>query len=237
MESGIYKIDYSTLISAGVPLSSLSSSNLQIYGKEKEIPLHIEDGGDETIENGDFILFYAERNDGWLDSTLYDNEEWIGNPKYSLYNDTLQYFLTWNSTSDNFRFIQESSVDFENYIADDFVVEETFNFYSNSYNEGEKSADASSSFYMPGEGWGSTPKNGNAGYTWDFGTLNFTGIYQGSNAPLIDYRDVKLLSRYVTERGKIIPSRISSISTIKQRELSKAIKRARFLALMPYVST
>ena len=59
--------------------------------------------------------------------------------------------------------------------------------------------------------------------------------FSGSNAPAIDYKDVKLLSRYVTERGKIIPSRISSISTIKQRELSKAIKRARFLALMPYV--
>ena len=60
--------------------------------------------------------------------------------------------------------------------------------------------------------------------------------FSGPNAPVIDYKDVKLLSRYVTERGKIIPSRISSISTIKQRELSKAIKRARFLALMPYVS-
>ena len=61
--------------------------------------------------------------------------------------------------------------------------------------------------------------------------------FSGENAPLIDYKDTKLLSRYVTERGKIVPSRISSISTIKQRELSKAIKRARFLALMPYVST
>ena len=60
--------------------------------------------------------------------------------------------------------------------------------------------------------------------------------FSGPNAPAIDYKDVKLLSRYVTERGKIIPSRISSISTIKQRELSKAIKRARFLAFMPYVS-
>ena len=60
--------------------------------------------------------------------------------------------------------------------------------------------------------------------------------FSGPNAPAIDYKDVKLLSRYVTERGKIIPSRISSISTIKQRELSKAIKRARYLALMPYVS-
>jgi len=61
--------------------------------------------------------------------------------------------------------------------------------------------------------------------------------FSGENAPLIDYKDIKLLGRYVTERGKIVPSRISSISTIKQRELSKAIKRARFLALMPYVST
>ena len=60
--------------------------------------------------------------------------------------------------------------------------------------------------------------------------------FSGPNSPAIDYKDVKLLSRYVTERGKIIPSRISSISTIKQRELSKAIKRARYLALMPYVS-
>ena len=61
--------------------------------------------------------------------------------------------------------------------------------------------------------------------------------FSGENAPLIDYKDTKLLGRYVTERGKIVPSRISSISTTKQRELSKAIKRARFLALMPYVST
>ncbi len=57
------------------------------------------------------------------------------------------------------------------------------------------------------------------------------------NSPKIDYKDVKLLSKYVTERGKIVPSRISAISAIKQRELSKAIKRARFLALMPYVLT
>ena len=55
------------------------------------------------------------------------------------------------------------------------------------------------------------------------------------NSPMIDYKDTKLLSRYTSERGKIVPSRISAISAKKQRELSKAIKRARFLALMPYV--
>ena len=59
--------------------------------------------------------------------------------------------------------------------------------------------------------------------------------FSGANAPKIDYKDVKLLQRYVSERGKIVPSRITAVSSKKQRELAKAIKRARFLALLPYV--
>lgn len=58
--------------------------------------------------------------------------------------------------------------------------------------------------------------------------------FSGKNAPKIDYKDVKLLQRYVSERGKIVPSRISAVSSRKQRELALAIKRARFLALLPY---
>lgn len=60
--------------------------------------------------------------------------------------------------------------------------------------------------------------------------------FSGTNAPKIDFRDVKLLSRYISERGKIVPSRITAVSAKKQRELAKAIKRARYLALLPYVS-
>ena len=56
-----------------------------------------------------------------------------------------------------------------------------------------------------------------------------------ADAPKIDYKDVKLLQRYVSERGKIVPSRITAVSAKKQRELARAIKRARFLALLPYV--
>lgn len=59
--------------------------------------------------------------------------------------------------------------------------------------------------------------------------------FSGENAPKIDYKDVKLLQRFISERGKIVPSRITAVSAKKQRELATAIKRARYLGLLPYV--
>ena len=59
--------------------------------------------------------------------------------------------------------------------------------------------------------------------------------FTGDGAPVIDYKDIRLLQRYVSERGKIVPSRITAVSAKKQRELARAIKRARFLGLLPYV--
>ena len=59
--------------------------------------------------------------------------------------------------------------------------------------------------------------------------------FTGENAPVIDYKDVRLLQRFISERGKIVPSRITAVSAKKQRELARAIKRSRFLGLLPYV--
>lgn len=58
--------------------------------------------------------------------------------------------------------------------------------------------------------------------------------FSGVNAPKIDYKDIRLLQRYISERGKIVPSRITAVSAKKQRELASAVKRARYLALLPY---
>ncbi|KPP80444.1 MAG: SSU ribosomal protein S18 RpsR [Oceanicaulis sp. HLUCCA04] len=58
--------------------------------------------------------------------------------------------------------------------------------------------------------------------------------FSGEGAPAIDYKDVKLLQRYMSERGKIVPSRITAVSARKQRELARAIKRARYMGLLPY---
>ena len=59
--------------------------------------------------------------------------------------------------------------------------------------------------------------------------------FSGADAPRIDYKDVRLLQGFVSERGKIVPSRITAVSGKKQRELAQAIKRARHLGLLPYL--
>ena len=60
--------------------------------------------------------------------------------------------------------------------------------------------------------------------------------FSQKNSPIIDYKDIKLLNRYVSEKGKIIPSRITNVSRSKQKDLSLAIKRARYLALMSFTN-
>ena len=54
----------------------------------------------------------------------------------------------------------------------------------------------------------------------------------GKGAPVIDYKNIKLLKRYISESGKILPSRVTSVSLKKQKELTRSIKRARLLALI-----
>ena len=188
VEDGIYKIDYNSLISSGIPLASIDSENFQVFGRERQIPIYIVDGGDNSLDNGDFIYLYAQRNDSWLDSTLYDDPSWIGNPKYSLYNDTIQYFLTWNQNGLNKRFIEETDADFDNYTPESYVIDEESAFYYDQYNEGLKSSNASSSYFMPGEGWGITRRN--LGYVWDLNGINFDNIYLDAGSPDIEYTSV-----------------------------------------------
>jgi small subunit ribosomal protein S18 len=77
--------------------------------------------------------------------------------------------------------------------------------------------------------------DGAAGARRPFFRRRKTCPFTGPNAPTIDYKDIKLLLRFVSERGKIVPSRITAVSGKKQRPLARAIKRARFLGLLPYL--
>ncbi|MBL4589647.1 MAG: 30S ribosomal protein S18 [Alphaproteobacteria bacterium] len=62
-----------------------------------------------------------------------------------------------------------------------------------------------------------------------------TCVFSAPGAAPIDWKDVSTLRRYISERGKIMPSRITYVSGKKQRELANAIKRARYMALLPYL--
>jgi small subunit ribosomal protein S18 len=94
------------------------------------------------------------------------------------------------------------------------------------------SFDSSSSSERPRRSGGGGERSGGGG--GGFRGRPKSCPFTGKNAPVIDYKDVRLLQRYVSERGKIMPSRITAVSAKKQRELTQAIKRARFLALLPY---
>jgi small subunit ribosomal protein S18 len=82
---------------------------------------------------------------------------------------------------------------------------------------------------------GATGSAGGMGGGHFFGRRK-TCPFSSEASPKIDYKDVRLLGRFVSERGKIVPSRITAVNNKKQRELKQAIKRARFLALLPYVN-
>lgn len=81
----------------------------------------------------------------------------------------------------------------------------------------------------------SPPFGGRSGGRRPFVRRHKTCPFSGRDAPKIDYKDVKLLQRFVSERGKIVPSRITAVAAKKQRELATAIKRARNIALLPFL--
>ena len=85
------------------------------------------------------------------------------------------------------------------------------------------------------DGGGRDGGRGEGGQRRPFFRRKKTCPFSGANAPKIDYKDVKLLQRFISERGKIVPSRITAVSNKKQRLLANAIKRARYMALLPYV--
>lgn len=184
VQTGLKRINYDDLNNAGIPLNTFSHQNIQLFGREKEVPIWIETNGDNTFDSGDYILFYAEKNDGWLDSTLYTNPSTAANPAVSLFNDTIHYFFTWNNQTNNLRFVNELGDDFANYTPVNFVWDKYEQGYADAYIEGEKLNEThlSSSFYVAGEGYGMSQVNGVNGYNLDL-TAQTPHPYTASDAP------------------------------------------------------
>jgi len=161
-ETGIYRIDSTTLVNSGIPLSSINPQNFQLFVRGVEIPIYINGEGDGVFDGTDFIEFHGKYNDGWLDEPLYGSVANHPNPYYSLFNDTINYYLTWNSSTANNRLIIESDTNFSAYTPINYFNKEAVEYYTSGqsaggnffYYDGETNSYGGTSFgYVPTEGW------------------------------------------------------------------------------------
>lgn len=135
-KEGIYRISYQALDAAGFPFSNTSPQNLQLFCKGQEQYIYY--SGDQfNFHNTDYIEFYAKGNDGWFDAGLYENPGDITNPYYSMYTDTMYYFLTYNTSLNNYRVSNETDVNFPAYASNippyclaDVVYQNPVQFYN-----------------------------------------------------------------------------------------------------------
>lgn len=135
-QNGIYRITYADLVSAGIPVSSISPQNYQIFGRGQEQYIYIYNQLTGVMSSGDYIEFYAQKNDGWYDSAIYLNPANQPNKGYSLFNDTATYYLTWNTSFSNKRLLSSTDIGFSGYTAEPYVWKNLFTEYHNEYMEG-----------------------------------------------------------------------------------------------------
>ncbi|MBV6484370.1 MAG: hypothetical protein KFKLKKLM_00868 [Flavobacteriales bacterium] len=132
-ENSLYRIDSLTLFNAGVPVNTIDPRNIQIFAKGQEIPLFVDGENDGVLNTSDYIEFYAQKNNGWFDEGFYGAPNLHPNPYYSLINDTINYFLTWNNSINNSRYIVENDTNFSLYNSAAYFEKEVLNPYSSSY--------------------------------------------------------------------------------------------------------
>ena len=153
----------------------------QIFGKEKELSLKIYDQNNNgIIDSSDHIEFYATKNDGWIDYLAYDTITNMPDEYYSLFNDTIQYYLTWNNNFNNKRTIDESDINFNNYNSNNFCWKNNIVKFNSQYVLGRQQSGLSSPKYELGEGWAGPRHQKNGSYTENIPSSNYQNT--GPNA-------------------------------------------------------
>lgn len=191
-EEGVYRINYNTLANAGIPLASIDPRTIQVYNREQQVPIYVRGEEDGVFGLNDFIELYATGNDGWLDALVYDEPENQINPFYSLYNDTIYYYLTWeegNINNQRFEPIEDQNLD--NLSPMPFVWKSSLASFTTNYFQGELDLwGTSTSYYTAGEGWFG-PRIGYPSPPTQFEVqVNSANAYTGVGAPLAKFRAV-----------------------------------------------
>ena len=153
-EEGIHRIDSTALANAGFPVGSVDPRDIQLFAREQQVPIYVEGEDDGVFNDGDFIEFHGQGNDGWLDAGLWDLPQHQNNPYYSLYNDTIRYYLSWSTTGPKERVTNYSNTDFASHVPRDWFWYEALRSLTGRYQVGERdNSGASDARMVEGEGW------------------------------------------------------------------------------------
>lgn len=189
-QEGVYRISYQTLNDAiaanGFNLATIDPRNIQIFARGEEQHIYIEGETDGSFDQTDFIELYARGNDGVFDDGAYlDDPLHNANPYYSLINDTLRYFITWNNSTSNARMTVETDVNFAGYTASPYVLRDEIDELHDTYYFGQNytQTNSTSPIYTGGEGYYGYYFD--AGWTDTFWNLSTTNKYNpGPNAEI-----------------------------------------------------
>lgn len=152
-KTGLYKIGYTDLMNGGFPVGSINPQQIKVFGRGREIPIHVEGESDNVFDPSDYIELTAYSNDGWLDSLVYDNPDHLANPAYSLFNDTAWYFIT-TSTTPGMRITQALPGDYTQYPELTFGTYRAVKEFHAEYLIGNQDANGISlPYYEEAEGW------------------------------------------------------------------------------------
>ena len=158
---GAYRIDSAALATAGFPLGSVELDDLMLFGREKQVPIYIHGGEDGVLNGADYIEFIGRKNDGWIDTRMFASPQEHANPWYSLVNDTIHYFLTWDSDPNvqKERVLAYANPDLASYTAKPWVwgLANTImsNFYWHGLDDGQYGY--TSGLMIASEGYGGAP--------------------------------------------------------------------------------
>lgn len=176
-QEGIYRIGYEgmdfSLAVAGLSITNVDPRNIQIFREGVEQPLYVVGEADGDFGFADYIEFYARGNDGFIDDGLYLDSLLNANPFHSLINDTVNYILTWNNSTNNARYQLETDTDHPSYNPSPYIFREDVQEQHSAYREGQTFGligGGSSGQYTGGEGYYGSTTSGGGSTNWTLNT-------------------------------------------------------------------
>ena len=156
--TGLHRLEFNVidnyLTNYGINIDAIPHDNFQVYGEENEISLLVKDHNNNGFfDQQDYIEFYAEKNNGWLDSLVYDSSRYLPDEYYSLFNDTIRYYFSWNNNGNNKRTVIETDTNFSNYSFINYCWRNEILKFNSNYLIGNQQSGLSSPKYDVGEGW------------------------------------------------------------------------------------